>query len=430
MKNFRNFKLKFEAAAVLLIRGIAAALVLVATLGFGGGVSFGQALTPVWVELGQNGAAVARVIVSSADQCPTVMIDGAARRMAVRQPTPPGFRPACELAIPAGVKRATVNGQRLALPTANPTKIVAFGDTGCRIKVKAVQDCDDPSQWPFKQIASQAAAETPQLMIHVGDYLYRESPCPAGSEALCGGTPEGDNWAAWNADFFAPAAKLLAAAPWAFTRGNHEDCTRSWRGWFYYLDPRPWSGMCDTYSPPYMIKLGGFELVMLDSSAVNATVPDEDQITEYTGQLLSMHPQNAWLVDHHPFWGFTPTLGGLPPVALSVPLEEAWKRANPTGYTMILSGHIHLFEFINLGAGRPDQLVIGDGGTSMEPPLKGTIGGVEIHGMTASMTDTEHQFGYTLFTKDGAGWKFVLKDGNGRAVVSCATPAGACSAAK
>jgi hypothetical protein len=49
-------------------------------------------------------------------------------------------------------------------------------------------------------------------------------------EANCGATPVGDNWDAWNADFFTPAAQLLTAAPWVFSRGNHEDCGRSWRG--------------------------------------------------------------------------------------------------------------------------------------------------------------------------------------------------------
>jgi Calcineurin-like phosphoesterase len=420
MNNLGYLKRKFDVAAVLLARGIAAAFVLAAIGGLGSAQQCdAQALTPVWVELGPNGAAVARVIVNSADECPTITIDATPHRMALRQPTPPGFRPACELAIPTDAKRATVGGQTLVLPEANPTKIVAFGDTGCRIKEKTVQNCDDPAQWPFKQVASQAAAEAPQLMIHVGDYLYRESPCPAGSESLCGGTPDGDNWDAWNADFFSPAAKLLAATPWAFARGNHEDCTRSWRGWFYYLDPRPWDGMCATYSPPYRIKLGSFELVMLDSSAVNELAADEDQITEFTGQLLSMHPQNAWLVDHHPFWGFASTGKGLPPLPISVPLEKAWTRANPTGYTLFLSGHIHLFEVINLDQGRPNQLVLGDGGTSMAAPLAAAIKGITVQGATTDLSETEHQFGYTLFTRQGANWSFVLKSTAGEPLVNC-----------
>src|ERR1700693_2442318 len=100
---------------------------------------------------------------------------------------------------------------------------------------------------------------------------------PADKQAMCGGTPAGDNWEAWNADFFTPAAKLLAAAPWGFSRGNHEDCERSWRGWFYYLDPRPWNGTCERFSSPYLVTLGTFELVMLDSASVSANTLNKEQ---------------------------------------------------------------------------------------------------------------------------------------------------------
>jgi hypothetical protein len=379
---------------------IAVAFIFVALLGLPC-ASFAQTLTPVWVELGP---------------------DGAARKMTLRQPIPPAFRPACELSIPASAKRAAFNGQPLALPHPNPTKILAFGDTGCRINKATVQDCDDPAKWPFQQIAAQAASENAQLMIHVGDYLYRESPCPPADQSMCGGSPQGDNWDAWKADFFAPAAKLLAAVPWAFTRGNHEDCGRSWRGWFYYLDPRPWSGMCDPYSPPYVIKLGAFELVMLDSSNVKDTVADTDQITEYTGQLLSIHAENAWLVDHHPFWGFAPTLGPLPPIPVSAPLQEAWNKAAPKGISLILSGHIHLFEAIDLGPGHPNQLVIGDGGTQMAAPLQTTIQGLPVRGVTTDMNANQHIWGYGLFQKQSYGWQITLKNSSGSPIVSCKIP--------
>ena len=379
-------------------------------------------LTPVWAELGPNGTAVARVVVNAPTDCPSIQIDGASRPMVLRPSMPPGFRPACEAAIPATAKSASVNGQKLALPQADPTRILAFGDTGCRVKGQAIQACDDADKWPFQKIATRASTENAQLMIHVGDYLYRESLCPAAFQALCGGSPAGDNWEAWNADFFTPAAKLLAAVPWVFARGNHEDCTRSWRGWFYYLDPRPWSGICETYSAPYLVKLGGFELAVIDSSAVSELATDEDQITEFRGQLLSLHPQNAWLVDHHPFWGFASTANGLLPVAISVPLEEAWNRAKPTGYSLILSGHVHLFEFLDLGEGRPDQLVVGDGGTAMAAPIQATIRGADVHGVTTNLDDSEYNFGYTLFVKDGSGWKFTLKNAEGKPLATCHIP--------
>jgi hypothetical protein len=193
-------------------------------------------LTPVWVQVGEQGRAIARVVVNAPEECPSILLDGIGRKMEPRQPVPQGFRPACELAIPRGTSNASVNGQRLMLPRTNPSRIIAFGDTGCRIKGAALQNCNDPAEWPFEKVARAAAAAHPQLILDVGDYLYREDPCPAGKESLCGGSPHGDNWDAWNADFFKPAAALLAGAPWILARGNHEACSRAWKGWSYYLD--------------------------------------------------------------------------------------------------------------------------------------------------------------------------------------------------
>jgi hypothetical protein len=294
--------------------------------------------------------------------------------------------------------------------------VVVFGDTGCRIKGARVQDCNDPAKWPFETIANQAAAEKPQLMIHVGDYLYRESPCPGDAQSACGGTPVGDNWEAWRADFFAPAAKLLAAVPWAFSRGNHEDCERAWRGWFYYLDPRPFNGTCERYSPPYLIKLGAFELVMLDSSPVIEDKLDQQQVDEYSRQLSSIHATNAWLVDHHPFWGFKSGPLDGQPAPISVPLAAAWEKSTPAGIHLVLSGHIHLFELLSFDHGRPTQIVAGDGGTELAMPIRTSVSGRLVHGAKIVTAGSEHEFGYTLLTRDAAKWTLTLKSRAGAAL--------------
>ena len=93
---------------------------------------------------------------------------------------------------------------------AEPQRILVLGDTGCRIKGAALQACNDPAAWPFPPLAAAAAKLKPDLIVHVGDYLYRESACPAGN-AGCAGSPWGDNWTTWQADFYTPAAPLLAA---------------------------------------------------------------------------------------------------------------------------------------------------------------------------------------------------------------------------
>jgi hypothetical protein len=399
-----------------------------------------QTLTPVWVETGENGQAMARVVVNQAADCPAIVlsgdIDGGSRAMTLRSPVPDGLKPACELALPATARRAiakTSSGnQTVPLPRNDPARVIVLGDTGCRIKGARVQDCNDPALWPFAQVAASAAASKPDLVIHVGDYLYREDPCPVGKQKECGGSlpgaaaPAGDNWNAWNADFFAPAAKLLAAAPWAFARGNHEDCRRSWRGWFYYLDPRPWpvSG-CLTYSPPYLVRLGKFELFMLDSAAVNEDVAGPAQVSEFAAQLAALAPSNAWLVDHHPFWGFkTDENGGkIAPVPISAPLSAAWDRAKPSGITMILSGHVHLFELLNFDT-RPPQLVAGDGGTMLAGALPQSLNGISVEGGAMVSGQSRHEFGYTVLERSGpegsrVKWKLSLTNAQGHALASC-----------
>src|SRR6266851_9460813 len=130
----------------------------------------GQLLSPVWVEVGEGGGAIARVVVNTAADCPALRVDGSALPMVLRKPVPSGLRPACEVAIPPGVKSASVNGQALALPKSDPSRIVVIGDTGCRVQGPRVQDCNDPAKWPFETVAGRAAAAKPELVIHVGDY--------------------------------------------------------------------------------------------------------------------------------------------------------------------------------------------------------------------------------------------------------------------
>lgn len=384
----------------------------------GGVLAPAQLLSPAWVELGEGGRAIARVVVKTPADCPTADVDGMSVAMTPRMPVPDNFRPVCEAVIPAGASMAKVKGQVLALPHGEPSQMVVIGDTGCRIKGAEVQDCN--TEWPFDRVAKAAAAAQPQLVIHVGDYLYREDACPPKSGAKCGGSPHGDNWETWNADFFKPAAKLLAAAPWALSRGNHEDCDRAWRGWFYYLDSRPWQGgACNPTPPPVTIQLGTFQLIEFDSSAVKNGDVDPAQLRNYAAQLSSLHPQNAWLVDHHPFWAVRSGKNGAPPIAETEVLERAWDQANPQGISMILSGHTHVFELLGYGAARPLQIVAGDAGTKLDKKIPRQLNGADIYGIMVEQSENEDEFGYTLLTKSGSGWTLSLRNEKTKQLLNC-----------
>jgi Calcineurin-like phosphoesterase len=387
------------------------------------GVLHAQSLTPAWVELGEGGKVITRIVVTDRSQCPQILVDGDRHPMMLRQPTPDGFRPVCEFEIPSGTKTAAVNSQPLVLPKPDPDRVIAIGDTGCRIKGKRTpQNCTDLADWPFLNIAASVGNEKPGLVIHVGDYLYRESPCPEGSEAMCGGMPAGDTWDAWNADFFSPAVKLLAAAPLVFARGNHEGCDRSWRGWFYYLDPRPWDGACQEYSAAYVVQLGAFKAAVLDTSAIREDDLDAKQVATYAAQLNSLQSKKSWLVTHYPFWGFKTDPHGGPPVSLTMSLQAAWENASSTGYDLILSGHVHLFEYVSVDHGRPPQLVAGDGGTAMAVPIETSMKGVLIRGASVVGGKSQEQFGYTLLTRTGKDWKLELRNQHRDVLVSCTVP--------
>ena len=156
-------------------------------------------LEAAYVVLGPQGP-VARAVLAQASACPTITIDGAQQPMNVRA-LPDATFPVlvCERPIPAGVTSASVENLPLPLPKATLKSIAAFGDTGCRLKAaKAAtkggnaaadedrgkfQDCNNPALWPFVQVAQSVADAKPDLVIHLGDYLYRES-CPPGTPAV------------------------------------------------------------------------------------------------------------------------------------------------------------------------------------------------------------------------------------------------------
>lgn len=196
---------------------------------------------------------------------------------------------ACEATVPFGVSSASIAGQPLALPKPPYSRIVVLGDAGCRLSdwEKKYQACNNPSAWPFPQISASIAAYQPDLIIHVGDFLYRENACPV-DQSGCAGSPFGDNWAAWNADFFSPASAMLGAAPWVIMRGNHETCARNPEGWFRYLDPRPYVPECQRFTDPYVIPLVDLNLAIIDSAEASDTTDSPDEVAAYRSQFAAL----------------------------------------------------------------------------------------------------------------------------------------------
>ena len=142
-----------------------------------------------WVQLAPGGAAELRAIARGTS-CPDALIDGVSYAMAQRAAPDANFpQVLCALTLPAAVRSVALAGDAVPLPKTAPQRVVIIGDTGCRIEGSIAQACNDPNRWPFATIASAAAKLNPDLVIHVGDYDYRESPCPAGNAGCAADRP-------------------------------------------------------------------------------------------------------------------------------------------------------------------------------------------------------------------------------------------------
>jgi hypothetical protein len=423
------------------------------------------ALQSAFVIVGVDGAATARAITTSAS-CPQIEIDGRAAAMAVRAPLSPiPLRPqpadaganakprpvptsapvqSCETPLPAGVRSVSVAGHALLLPVAAPARIVVIGDTGCRLKGKEAQDCNDPAAYPFARVAASAAAWKPDLVIHVGDFHYREDPCPAGHPG-CAGSPFGYGWDAWNADFFAPGRALLAAAPWVVARGNHETCVRGGQGWWRFLDPHPLTpeNSCDDpahdaigdYTDPYVVPLGhDAQLLVFDSAntSYKGFKAGDVRLDKYADtyrklEALAGRARHTIAVDHHPLYGFggeqdkktgeIRLFGG--DAGLIQTFGAIERRLLPAGVDVLLSGHVHLWEQVSFSSDRPSQFVSGFAGTAEDiVPLPASVppGTTPAPGaVVETMSSWIDGFGFMTMERRGADrWEVVVHDRDGR----------------
>jgi hypothetical protein len=303
-----------------------------------------------------------------------------------------------------------------------PERILVLGDTGCRIKGSLVQPCNDPVQWPFAALAQSAARFKPDLVIHVGDYLYRETPCPAGN-AGCTGTPYGDNWATWKADFFDPAAPLLAAAPWVVVRGNHEDCYRSGPGFLRLLGSGAYdaSAPCADHVASYSIPFDGLNFVVMDNASAQDTSVDPSAVPVYQSEFagLANTPEPTWLLMHRPIWGAVSGPMGLPVGGNQTMLAALGNTTLPKPVTLQLAGHIHVFEALNYNDAEPPAMLSGNGGDLLDTApadLAATVFGTAIH-VKAGVS--QPGFGFLMMTKVGRDWNVDLYDASGTFTRRC-----------
>ena len=392
-------------AAALLLAGAAAA----------------ADLPDPWVQFTAAGAE-GRALVAAGMPCPAATINGAVQAMAQRG-TPDAAFPVqlCTAALPAHVRAATVGGLPVAPAPARVSRIVLLGDTGCRLKGAAVQDCNDPAAWPFATIARRAALRRPDLVIHVGDYHYRETACPA-DRAGCAGSPFGDSWEVWRRDFFTPAAPLLAAAPWVMVRGNHELCGRGGLGWFRLLDPAPGGADCPGLTAAYAVALPGLELLVLDSADADDAGAPAGKVAGLRRQAQALFDRlspHAWLLTHRPVWALAQGAGTPQGAQTNATLRAALQGIVPDTLDMVVSGHVHMFAAYGFGPARPAQLVVGHGGDAADAIVQPAAPGLDMDGRALRAALQVSRYGYLVLDRAGAGWHGVAYAADDAVIARC-----------
>lgn len=442
-----------------------------------------------WVQMlpdtkdGKSRGLLARAIFADGSRCPSVQEGG--RTLPMRQITPP-VRSAfpvvlCEAELD-GDTPAQIGDRKLPVRPAEPNDIVVIGDTGCRITYYSQeQSCGDSESWPFIKNARRAAAGiTPQsFVLHLGDLHYRENAC-ADTNPYCGGSPYGDNWQTWEADFFAPADRLLRAAPWIVMRGNHENCQRAGTGWLFFFalpGQRTNGDACEDSirMAKYSIgETGGDKsrprlLAVMDTSNEGSSFGKKAEREQtYLNSLdeLGAAESEIWLAVHQPLW--LRAMSGLTD-GNKKPGEDEGKKpgdevcdklrkydvlpgirqrfeatTDKRLARLVLSGDTHVFQFFRpTDLAMPIQIVAGNGGTQLDKlhpratpgaPCPDVDENREIKGdgiretkleegvKSSSVTGTAQtfvRFGYTVLHRAGPVWSARQFDSNGEQFSEC-----------
>lgn len=371
-----------------------------------------------WVQLGSDNQTIVRAISTSND-CPQLQVDGHSVAMNKRaQPDSQFPEAVCEYRVQNASDKITLEGNTLPILSPDLKRIVVIGDTGCRIREGRVQACNDPTAWPLKSIVAEIASRSPDLVIHVGDYLYRSAECP--DPEKCGGSPFGDNFQAWAADWLEPADQLLKLTPFLFLRGNHENCRRGYKGWFRYFADGPVPSNCPVVTDPWIASVNGLDLVSFDSSDGPAAQSNPDLLDVYgrmARDLFANTGSETWFLTHRPLWVNMRAFGEM--IDGDDTQRAAFSGIIPETVNLILSGHIHAFQAIDVFDG-PVQGISGNSGTQLDPMPTGVVTDVEIADSLASIVVNNSDFGFLMLTREADGsWSMDAIDAKGTARNRC-----------
>lgn len=376
----------------------------------------------------------------------------------------------CERGIPVAAESAAV-GSRV-IPASLPPRIERIaltGDSGCRITTQGAQDCT--TAWPLARLSRNIAKDNPDVILNLGDYLYREAECPSTQQGACassppppGNLPVTGSAMSWIADALLPMQPTFDVAPILMVRGNHESCARGGIGFFLFFSPQrstalqcapsildgtvvvPSNDISPTWNVTWRVGRSDATAHTLDIEVVDSAYGGDQLVDAYAAtqrphyaaaarRVARTEPDEAWLLTHRPIFGMVSTqLTGSQPVWISAN-QAAASQGLLGDFDLVLSSHIHVAQAVNI-PGQPAQLVLGNGGTRLDPttgydtptygPLS-TIDGSPLSPLATpypapSSTWTDVRFGYAIATPGtrSTSWAIEHRDDRGRPFATCA----------
>jgi len=299
-----------------------------------------------------------RAIIDN-NMCPIAYVDNKEVEMLSRSSIN-NTETVCELIVETNAQNISIDNIKVPVLAEKISKIAFIGDTGCRINMLFQQECNSIDSWPLKKNLNSIAFHKPDLIIHVGDYHYRQTKCR--NTKKCGDI-YGYSKEAWYADWFEPAKDILTQSPFLFVRGNHESCNRAYEGWFRYLDSYPFFPQkCEDLISSWFLDTGPMKFFIFDSSSGEEIFTTQSTIEDFEREFDKLiQDKPAWFLTHKPLWRSPKkeflTLkshGNLTQI-------EAFGDKFLSNVTTIISGHIHIAQIL-LMDNVPDQIIVGNGG--------------------------------------------------------------------
>lgn len=337
--------------------------------------------TVTYVGLANENASFVKMVKPNGGSCGSVSVESSSQQRSLLKLDKRTFNEAsiCEGSLPKNTVKVQGDSEAIIIPQ-SLQKIVILGDTGCRLRYQdgkgIIQKCEDEKEWPFAQVMRSVEKENPELVVHLGDYHYREICADPQKCKPYEGTL-GYGYKPWEADFLKPSERVLKKTPFIFVRGNHEGCQRAYEGFLKLLSPVGNDKCVDEQDTQYT-SFGNFLIVNFDNNNVDDKPLDiksnefillKERYKKMVETLNARPETEVWLFTHRPIWGLAPSrsenLTDKAPASVNPNMQAlVHDLPLPKKVQMIFAGHIHAVQFAV--GNHPPQMVVGESGTSLD----------------------------------------------------------------